>query len=195
MRKILILIAIAALAFKVTPALAQITFTDTFTVTGNLALSSNPALCTALGTYTAFCPTADNCKCLSATQANLHNGNTIVTIPPGTTTVAVAKAKGDSTGTSPNPLGCFPAYAYVHYVANSPSSDNALINIFGTLCKPLVAGAPLNFSGGGAIESASFVVGPFQVSVVGWGTVTGTYAPGTTGQNLTLNLNAQATAL
>lgn len=192
MRKVLILIAIAALAFKATPALAQITFADTFTVTAHLASSSNPALCTAPGTYTAFCPIADTCKCLSATKANLHNGNTIVTIPPGTTTVAVARDNTEATSTPP---GCFPAYAYVHYVANAPSSDNALINMFGTLCKPLVAGGPLSFSGGGAIESASFVVGPFLVSLVGWGTVTGTYAPGTTGQNLTLNLAAQASTL
>ena len=194
MRKILILVVIAVLGFQVKPALAQFTFTGDFQVSGNLGLQSSGTACST--GYAAFCPAGHTCRCLMDTQANLHTASgSSLTIPPGVTTVAVAKDVTDVTNTPPG--GCFPVYADVNYVSNTPGQASATINIFGTLCKPLVAGAPLTFSGGGAIEQAMFevpILGPIPFS--GFGTLTGTYAPtSTSGQNLTLDLNAQASPL
>jgi len=191
MRKILILIAIAVLGFKVMPALAQIPYNADFQVSGNLGISSSSTACST--GYAAFCPSNHTCKCLTASQASLHNASGgSITIPPGVTTVDVAKDVTDVTNTPPG--GCFPAYADVNYVSTDGTA-HATINIFATLCKPVVAGGPLSFSGGGAIEQAT-LIDVFPITVTGWGTLTGTYAPtSTSGQNLTLDLMASGNVL
>jgi hypothetical protein len=177
MRKLIVLSAIAVLALA-SPALA---FNETFTVTGNLGVATSAGKCTSLA-YPAMCPAADTCVCYTAKKTSLHTakGGTL-TIPPGTTQVAVSV---DTTDITSHP-GCSPAWGEVHYVSTN-GLDSATIEFFASLCKPLAAGSPQTFSGGGALTNAVFGF----LGATGFGTATGTYFAGASGQNLTLNLIA-----
>jgi hypothetical protein len=189
MRKLTVLTAVLILALAAKPALAQISFTDTFTVTGHLGISTSSTACTGAGTYTALCPSAD-CTCYTATKASLHSATGgPITIPPGTTSVAVAVDFKDGTSTP----GCYPGYGKVVYKASS-GPDQAKILFFARLCNRLFPGAPLSFSGGGAIASATFESPIGTVNLTGWGTAFGAYSPAPTGQTLSLTLSATGTA-
>jgi hypothetical protein len=185
MRKLIVLLAIAILALGASPVLA-ITLQETFSVTGHLAVTTTTSKCTGLA-YPAMCPSGDNCVCYSATKTSLHTATgSAITIPPGTTKVAVSV---DNTLNTSHP-GCKPAWGEVQYTQTG-GSDTATIEFFASLCSPLFATAPLSFSGGGALTNATLVVDGLLFSgVTGLGTATGTYSPAATGSNLTLNLTA-----
>jgi hypothetical protein len=121
------------------------------------------------------------------TKTSLHTAKGgILTIPPGTTQVAVSVDTTDKTS-SP---GCKPAWGEVQY-NQTGGGDSATIEFFASLCHALSATAPLNFSGGGALTNATLVVNGFPFSgITGFGTATGTYFAGAVGQNFTLNLTA-----
>ncbi len=189
MRRLIVLTAALILALGAKPALAQITFNDTFTITGHLGISTSSTACTAAGTYTALCPAAD-CTCYAVTKASLHHTSVLVTIPPGTTNVAVAVDFKNGTSTP----GCYAAYGKVVYTASS-GPDHAKILFFARLCNRFFPGAPLSFSGGGAIADASFLVSGIPFTLTGYGTAFGTYSPAPSGQTLSLSLAATATAV
>jgi hypothetical protein len=181
MRKLIVLSAIAVLALA-SPALA---LNETFTVTGNLGVATSAGKCTSL-TYPSLCPSGDNCVCYTAKKTSLHTAKGILTIPPGTTQVAVSVDTSDITS---HP-GCSPAWGEVHY-SQTGGSDMATIEFFASLCKPLAPGSPQTFSGGGALTDSLFVIPIFgAIDVTGFGTATGTYFNGAAGQNLTLSLTA-----
>ncbi len=186
MRKLIVLSAIAVLALA-SPALA---FNETFTVTGNLGVATSAGKCTSLS-YPSLCPSGDNCVCYTAKKTSLHTAKGILTIPPGTTQVAVSV---DTTDMTSHP-GCAPAWGEIQYNQSGGGADNATIEFFASLCKPLAPGSPQTFSGGGALTSSTFVIGIFPIDVTGFGTATGTYFAGATGQNLTLNLIAAVPGL
>jgi hypothetical protein len=180
MRKLIVLSAIAILALA-SPVLA---LDETFSVTGHFAVATSAGKCTSL-TYPAKCPSA-GCVCYTATKPSLHTAKGgILTIPPGITQVAVSVDTSDAASKP----GCRPAWGEVHYVASS-GVDNATIEFFASLCSPLSAGSPQTFSGGGALTSSTFLIGPFAFDITGFGTATGTYFTGAAGQNLTLSLTA-----
>jgi len=181
MRKMMILSAIAILAFVASPVLAQ----TTFTVSGHLA-TPTAGRCTLLS-YAANCPSGDACVCYTATKPSLHTASGgIVTIPPGVTEVQVSVDTSDKTSTP----GCKPVWGEVMYTADS-GPDTATVEFFASLCPAITAGQPSSFSGGGALTNSLFEV-PFlgDISIDAIGTATGTYASGAAGQNLTLNLMA-----
>ena len=179
MRKLIILLAIAILALGASPALA---INATFTVTGHFGVTTTTSKCTGLA-YPAMCPSGDNCVCYSATKTSLHTATgSAITIPPGTTNVAVSV---DNTLNTSHP-GCKPAWGEIDYTQTG-GTDTATIEFFASLCSPLFATTPLTFSGGGALTNATF--GIFS-GITGLGTATGTYSPANTGTNLTLNLTA-----
>jgi hypothetical protein len=183
MRKLIVLSAIAILTLGASPVLA-ISLQQTFTVTGHLGVATSTGKCTSLA-YPAMCPSA-NCVCYTATKTSLHTATGKgLTIPPGTTQVAVSVDNADITS---HP-GCSPAWGEVHYVATH-GGDNATIEFFASLCKPFAAGSPQTFSGGGALTESTIVIDGFGLDVTGFGTATGTYFSGAAGQNLTLNLAA-----
>jgi hypothetical protein len=102
MRKQIVLLAIAILAFVASPALA---INATFTVTGHFGITTTTSKCTSL-TYPKICPSGDNCVCYTATKTSLHTATGgLLTIPPGTTKVAVSV---DNTLNTSHP-GCKPA--------------------------------------------------------------------------------------
>jgi hypothetical protein len=181
MRKLMILSAIAILAFVASPVLAQ----TTFTVSGHLA-TPTAGRCTLLS-YAANCPSGDACVCYTATKPSLHTASGgIVTIPPGVTQVQVSVDNTDKTSTP----GCKPAWGEVEYTANS-GPDTATVEFFASLCPAITAGQPLSFSGGGALTNSLFevpILGDISIDAIG--TATGTYSSGAAGQNLTLNLTA-----
>ena len=149
MRKLIVLLTIAILAFGASPVLA-ITLQDTFQVTGHLGVAVSAGRCTSLA-YPAMCPSADTCVCYTATKTSLHSATGgVLTIPPGTTKVAVSVDTKDATS---HP-GCRPAWGEIQY-NQTGGGDNATIEFFASLCKPLTAGAPQTFSGGGALTNAS----------------------------------------
>ncbi len=181
MRKLIVLSAIAILALA-SPVLA---IEETFSITGHFGVAASKGKCTSLA-YPAMCPSA-GCVCYTATKPSLHTASGgILTIPPGTTQVAVSVDTADITS---HP-GCSPAWGEVHY-SQTGGSDMATIEFFASLCKPLAPGSPQTFSGGGALTDSLFVF-PFigAVDVTGFGTATGTYFTGAAGQNLTLSLTA-----
>jgi hypothetical protein len=179
MRKIIVLLAIAILALGASPVLA---INATFTVTGHFGVTTTTSKCTTL-TYPALCPTRDNCVCYTATKTSLHTASAgPLTIPPGTTKVAVSV---DNTLNTSHP-GCKPAWGEIDYTQTG-GTDTATIEFFASLCSPLFATSPLTFSGGGALTNATF--GIFS-GITGLGTATGTYSPANTGTNLTLSLTA-----
>jgi hypothetical protein len=185
MRKLIVLLTIAILAFGATPVLA-ITLQNTFQVTGHLGVAVSAGKCTSLA-YPAMCPSADTCVCYTATKTSLHSATGgVLTIPPGTTKVAVSVDTKDATS---HP-GCSPAWGEIQY-NQTGGSDNATIEFFASLCKPLTAVSPQTFSGGGALTNASLVVEgiPF-IGITGLGTATGTYSAAASGDNFTLNLTA-----
>ena len=182
MRKLIVLSAIAILAFGASPALA---INATFIVTGNLGVATSAGKCTSLA-YPAMCPSA-SCVCYTAKKTSLHTASGgVLTIPPGTTQVAVSVDTAEITS---HP-GCSPAWGEIQY-QQTDGSDMATIEFFASLCKPVAAGSPLTFSGGGALTDSLLVV-PFfgALDLTGLGTATGTYFSGAAGQNLTLNLTA-----
>ena len=185
MRKLIVLLAIAILTLGASPVLA-ITLQETFSVTGHLAVTTTTSKCTGLA-YPAMCPSGDNCVCYSATKTSLHTATgSAITIPPGTTKVAVSV---DNTLNTSHP-GCKAAWGEVLYTQTG-GSDTATVEFFASLCSPLFATAPLTFSGGGALTNATLAVDGFPLSgITGLGTATGTYSPANTGTNLTLNLTA-----
>jgi hypothetical protein len=188
MRKLIVLMTIAVLAFGASPVLA-ITLQNTFKVSGHLGVTTSTGKCTSL-TYPAMCPSADNCICYTATKTSLHSATGgILTIPPGTTKVAVSVDTKDATS---HP-GCSPAWGEIQY-NQTGGSDMATIEFFASLCKPLASTSPQTFSGGGALTSATLVFEGFPVSgITGFGTATGTYSAGASGDNFTLNLTAVIT--
>lgn len=179
MRKMMILSAIAIIAFVASPVLAQ-----TFTVSGHLA---TPTAGRCALSYAANCPSSDACVCYAATKPSLHTASGgIVTIPPGVTKVQISVDTTEKTSTP----GCRPAWGEVEYNADS-GPDTATVEFFASLCPALSAGQPLSFSGGGALTNSLFEVPIFgAISIDAIGTATGTYASGAAGQNLTLNLTA-----
>ncbi len=188
MRKLIVLSAIAIMALGASPVLA-INLQQTFTVTGHLATAS-AGKCTSLS-YPSLCPSGDNCVCYTTKRTSLHTASGgLLTIPPGTTQVAVSV---DTTDATSHP-GCSPAWGEIHYTA-AAGPDNATIEFFASLCKPMSPGAPQTLSGGGALTSSTFLVGPFPLDLTGFGTATGTYLTGAAGQNLTLNLIAAVPGL
>jgi hypothetical protein len=183
MRKMMILSAIAIIAFVASPVLAQ----TTFTVSGHLA---TPTAGRCALPYAANCPSDDACVCYAATKPSLHTASGgIVTIPPGVTKVQVSVDTSDKTSTP----GCKPAWGEVQYTADS-GPDTATVEFFASLCPAITAGQPLSFSGGGALTNSLFEIpslsflGAFSIDAIG--TATGTYSSGAAGQNLTLNLTA-----
>ena len=137
MRKLIVLSAIAILA-SASPALA---INATFTVSGHLGVATSAGKCTSLA-YPAMCPSA-NCVCYTATKTSLHTAKGgLLTIPPGTTQVAVSVDTADITS---HP-GCAPAWGEVHYVSSN-LQDSATIEFFASLCKPLAAGFAPDFFG------------------------------------------------
>jgi hypothetical protein len=185
MRKLIVLLAIAILALGASPALA---INATFTVTGHFGVTTTTSKCTGLA-YPAMCPSGDNCVCYSATKTSLHTATgSAITIPPGTTNVAVSV---DNTLNTSHP-GCKPAWGEIQYTETGGGPDTATVEFFASLCSPLFATSPLSFSGGGALTSATLEVPPFGVisGITGLGTATGTYSPANSGTNLTLNLTA-----
>jgi hypothetical protein len=138
--------------------------------------------------YPAMCPSGDNCVCYSATKTSLHTATgSAITIPPGTTNVAVSV---DNTLNTSHP-GCKPAWGEIQYTETGGGPDTATVEFFASLCSPLFATSPLTFSGGGALTNATLVVDGFPLSgITGLGTATGTYSPANSGTNLTLNLTA-----
>jgi hypothetical protein len=182
MRKLIVLSAIAILALA-SPVLA---IDQTFTITGHFGVATSAGKCTSLA-YPSMCPAAHSCVCYTATKTSLHTAKGgILTIPPGTTQVAVSV---DNTDAASKP-GCRPAWGEVHY-SQTGGADTATIEFFASLCQPLAAAQPQTFSGGGALTSATFVISGFPFSgITGFGTATGTYFTGAAGQNLTLNLLA-----
>ena len=185
MRKLIVLLAIAILALGASPVLA-ITLQETFSVTGHLAVTTTTSKCTGLA-YPAMCPSGDNCVCYSATKTSLHTASGgLITIPPGTTKVAVSV---DNTLNTSHP-GCKPAWGEIQYTETGGGPDTATIEFFASLCSPLFATSPLTFSGGGALTSSNILIGGFPFDITGFGTATGTYSPANTGTNLTLNLTA-----
>jgi len=183
MRKLITLLAIAIVALGASPALA---INATFTVTGHFGVTTTTSKCTTL-LYPSLCPPVDNCVCYTATKTSLHTAKGgLLTIPPGTTKVAVSV---DTTRATSHP-GCRPAWGEVQYTQTG-GPDTATIEFFTSLCQPLAATLPLSFSGGGALTNATLVVSGFPLSgITGLGTATGTYFPAATGSNLTLNLTA-----
>jgi hypothetical protein len=180
MHKLIVLSAIAVLALA-SPALA---LNETFTVTGNLGVATSPGKCTSLP-YPSMCPSA-GCVCYTAKKTSLHTASGgILTIPPGTTQVAVSV---DPALITSHP-GCSPAWGEIQY-QQTGGSDMATIEFFASLCKPVAAGSPQTFSGGGALTDSLLVVDGFAFDLTGYGTATGTYFAGASGQNLTLNLTA-----
>jgi hypothetical protein len=152
---------------------------------GHLGVTTSTGKCTSLA-YPAMCPSTDKCVCYTATKTSLHTAKGgPLTIPPGTTQVAVSV---DTTDTTSKP-GCRPAWGEIQYnQTNGP--DNATIEFFASLCQPLAPTLPQSFSGGGALTKALLVVPPFGgISATGFGTATGTYT-GASGDNLTLDLTA-----
>ncbi|MGH7972769.1 MAG: hypothetical protein ACREIC_28985 [Limisphaerales bacterium] len=183
MRKLIVLSAIAILAFGASPVLA-FNLQQTFTVTGHLGVATSNGKCTSLA-YSAMCPSA-NCVCYTATKTSLHTAKGGgLTIPPGTTQVAVSV---DTSDTTSHP-GCSPAWGEIQY-SQAGGGDAATVEFFASLCKPLAPGSPQTFSGGGALTNSSFAspIGP--IDLTGFGTATGTYFSAAGGQNLTLNLTA-----
>jgi hypothetical protein len=185
MRKLIILSAFAILALGASSVLA-ISLQETFSVTGHLAVTTTTSKCTSLP-YPAMCPSGDNCVCYSATKTSLHTATgSAITIPPGTTQVAVSV---DNTENTSHP-GCKPAWGEVQYTQTG-GSDTTTVEFFASLCSPLGATLPLTFSGGGALTNATLDFDGFQLSgITGLGTATGTYFPAAGGTNLTLNLTA-----
>ena len=109
-----------------------------------------------------------------------------MSIPPGTTKVAVSV---DTTDATSRP-GCRPAWGEIQY-NQTGGGDSATIEFFASLCKPLTAVSPQTFSGGGALTNASLVVEGLPFSgVTGLGTATGTYSAAASGDNFILNLTA-----
>jgi hypothetical protein len=159
----------------------------TFTVTGHFGVTTTTSKCTGLA-YPAMCPSGDNCVCYSATKTSLHTATgSAITIPPGTTNVAVSV---DNTLNTSHP-GCKPAWGEIQYTETGGGPDTATVEFFASLCSPLFATSPLTFSGGGALTNATLVVDGFPLSgITGLGTATGTYSPANSGTNLTLNLTA-----
>jgi hypothetical protein len=193
MNRLRILLTVAIVSLSAAPALA---ITATFKVSGNLGLQADATGCTS-HPYTAMCPIADSCSCYKVSKTSLHATNLPpgVTIPPGKTTAFFAVDGEDGTGSAGT---CKPVYGEVDYLSDN-MQDSVQIFMFGSLCNPFSAGAPLSISGGGAIEEAMFevMIGPFEVpiEVVGFGTAVGTYSPGSTGQTFTLSLTANASAV
>jgi len=181
MRKLIVLSAIAILALGASRAFA---LDEIFSVTGHLGVATSAGKCTSLA-YPAMCPSGDKCVCYTATKTSLHTAKGILTIPPGTTQVAVSVDTSDAASKP----GCKPAWGQIQY-NQTGGTDNATIEFFASLCSPLAPGAPLSFSGGGALTSSSFLIGPFAFDLTGFGTATGTYFSGAAGQNLTLSLTA-----
>lgn len=181
MRKLIVLSAITILALA-SPVLA---LDETFTVGGNLGVATSAGKCTELA-YPAMCPSA-SCTCYTATKTSLHTASGgILTIPPGTTEVAVSVDTADITS---HP-GCSPAWGEIKYT-QTDGEDSATIEFFASLCKPFAVGSPLTFSGGGALTESTFVIDGLPFSgITGFGTATGTYLAGASGQNLTLSLTA-----
>ena len=186
MRKLSVMLTIAILAFGASPVLA---INATFTVKGHFGVATSPGTCTSLP-YPKLCPATDTCICYTATKTSLHAATGgLLTIPPGTTQVAVSV---DATRATSHP-GCRPAWGEIEYTQTG-GSDMATIEFFASLCQPLAAGLPLSFSGGGALTSATLVFGGLPLSgITGFGTATGTYFPALTGSNLTLSLTAIVT--
>src|ERR1700740_330925 len=103
MRKLIVLLALAILALGASPALA---INATFTVTGHFGVTTTASKCTSLP-YPAMCPSGDSCVCYTATKTSLHTAaGGLLTIPPGTTKVAVSVDKTQNTS---HP-GCKPAW-------------------------------------------------------------------------------------
>jgi hypothetical protein len=182
MRKLIVLSAIAVLALA-SPVLA---LDETLTVSGHFGVATSAGKCTSLA-YPALCPSTHTCVCYTATETSLHTATgSILTIPPGTTKVAVSVDTTDKTSAP----GCKPAWGEVHY-AQTSGDDSATIEFFASLCPALAPGSPLTFSGGGALTDSLLVVPIFgAVDLTGFGTATGTYFSGAAGQNLTLSLTA-----
>jgi outer membrane protein assembly factor BamB len=109
-----------------------------------------------------------------------------VGVPRGATTVRITTDNADATSAP----GCSPAYGEVNYASNN-TANSATINFFAALCKPLRIGGPASLSGGGAIEHATLAGAGFPITVSGFGTLTGTYAPAQGGA-LALSLHARA---
>lgn len=187
MRKLSVMLTIAILAFGASPVLA---INATFTVKGHFGVATSPGTCTSLP-YPKLCPATDTCICYTATKTSLHAATGgLLTIPPGTTQVAVSV---DATRATSHP-GCRPAWGEIEYTQTN-GSDMATIEFFASLCQPLAPSLPLSFSGGGALTSATLEVPPLGLisGITGFGTATGTYFPALTGSNLTLNLTAIVT--
>ena len=181
MRKLIVLSAIAILALGASRAFA---LDETLTVTGNLGVSTSSGKCTSFA-YPAMCPSA-KCVCYTATKTSLHTAKGILTIPPGTTQVAVSVDTADKTSKP----GCAPAWGEIQY-KQTGGNDTATIEFFASLCQPLSPGAAETFSGGGALTDSLLVVPIFgAIDLTGFGTATGTYSSGAAGQNLTLSLTA-----
>ncbi len=183
MRKQITLLAIAIVALGASPALA---INATFIVTGRLGVTTTASKCTSLS-YPSMCPSSDKCVCYTATKTSLHTATGgPLTIPPGTTEVAVSVDQSDK-ASSP---GCRPAWGEIQY-NQTGGSDTATIEFFASLCQPLAATLPQSFSGGGALTNATLKVDGIPITgITGFGTATGTYSAAPTGSNLTLNLTA-----
>jgi hypothetical protein len=187
MRTLIVLMALAIVVFSVRPTLA---LNADFAVSGDLGLAPTTLGCTT-HTYTAICPAGHSCSCYKLTKASLHTANFPfgIQIPPGTTKAFFALDKADRTGSAGT---CRPLYGEVDYTAAS-GPDAVQIFVFGVMCNPFFAGGPFSLSGGGAIESATLATPIGLLSPTGFGTATGTYLPGSTGQSFTLDLTANVT--
>jgi hypothetical protein len=176
---------IIALGLGTSPALAQV-INETFKVSGHLGIAASAGPCNSLAYST--CPSGHTCICYTATKTSLHTGSGgLLTIPPGTTQVAVSVDATDKTSAP----GCKPARGEVQYTETGGGPDTATVEFFAAICPPLAAGLPKTFSGGGALTNATLEVEgiPFA-GITGLGTATGTFFAGAAGQNLTLNFTA-----
>ena len=135
-----------------------------------------------------MCPSGDNCVCYSATKTSLHTATgSAITIPPGTTKVAVSV---DNTLNTSHP-GCKPAWGEIDYTQTRGGTDTATIEFFASLCSPLFCNLAPELFRRGSLDERYLGFEAFSLSgITGLGTATGTYSPANTGTNLTLNLTA-----
>jgi hypothetical protein len=141
MRKVFIFMTIAILAVGASPVLA-ITLQNTFTVSGHLGVTTSTGKCTSLAYPASVRPPTLASAIQPRRPRFTPQKGKILTIPPGTTQVAVSV---DLTDKASSP-GCKPAWGEVQY-NQTGGGDSATIEFFASLCPALAATAPLTFSG------------------------------------------------